>query len=149
MLFLIIISSVIVLYLWWSSSFSRWRKLNIPHLSPHFLWGNFADAVYMKQTPYQIYEYIYNKFSDNPYVGVYIINKPGLLIRDPELIVSVVQKNFAHFLNNDLLVDERIDPIFGGNPFASRGNYWRKRRIVHNRQFSTGKVAKTQNKRCI
>ncbi|GJQ69086.1 hypothetical protein Trydic_g6250 [Trypoxylus dichotomus] len=83
---------------------------------------------------------LFSKFPDIPYVGIYVINRPGLLLRDPKLILDVVQKNFVHFLNNDLLVDEKIDPIFASNPFTSRDVNWRKRRIIHNRQFSTGKI---------
>ncbi|KAK9731247.1 Cytochrome P450 [Popillia japonica] len=94
----------------------------------------------MKKSPNDIYGNIYRTFPDYPYVGVYIVNRPGLLIRDPELIKSVVQQNFSHFHNNDLIVDEKVDPIFGKNPFTSRDELWKQRRAVHTRQFSSGKL---------
>ncbi|KAK9731248.1 Cytochrome P450 [Popillia japonica] len=94
----------------------------------------------MRKSLNDIYENIYRTFPDYPYVGVYIVNRPGLLIRDPELIKSVIQQNFSHFHNNDLLVDENVDPIFGKNPFVSRDELWKQRRAIHTRQFSSGKL---------
>ncbi|KRT86437.1 cytochrome P450, partial [Oryctes borbonicus] len=83
---------------------------------------------------------IFRKFPNVPYVGVYIVNRPGLLIRDPKLIKEIVLTNFSSFHDNDLLVDEKVDPIFGGNPFTNKGDQWKIRRANHTPQFSSGKI---------
>ncbi|KAI4457635.1 cytochrome p450 [Holotrichia oblita] len=140
MFVVIVLLLIILLYWWWSSGFGKWKKLNIPHVAPHFLWGNCTDVVYMRKTLNEVYESIYRNFPDQPYVGVYVVNRPGLLIRDPDLIKSVTQQNFSHFHNNELLIDEKVDPIFGKNPFSSRDELWKERRAIHTRQFSTGKL---------
>ncbi|GJQ69085.1 hypothetical protein Trydic_g6249 [Trypoxylus dichotomus] len=126
--------------MYWTSSLTQWKKLDIPHEKPHFLWGNFEEVIYQKKTFFQIYENIYRTFRNVPYVGVYIINRPGLLIRDPKLVKEVVLTNFSSFHDNDFIVDEEIDPIFGGNPFAKKGAKWKIRRATHTPQFSSGKI---------
>ncbi|KRT84828.1 cytochrome P450, partial [Oryctes borbonicus] len=60
--------------------------------------------------------------------------------RDPKLVKEVVLTNFSSFLDNDFLVDEKVDPIFGGNPLTNKGDKWRIRRANHTPQFSSGKI---------
>nr|CAD7261794.1 unnamed protein product [Timema shepardi] len=56
------------------------------------------------------------KLDGHPYGGYFKFREPALMIRDPELIRSVIVKDFNSFLNNDFNVDIMVDPLFGRNP---------------------------------
>lgn len=74
-------------------------------------------------------------------MGVYKIRKPAVLIRDPELIRDVLVKNFNHFHDNDIEVDEKDDQIMGRNPFCLRGHRWKVVRGQVTACITTGKVS--------
>ena len=42
-------------------------------------------------------------------------------MRDPELVKTVLVKDFASFHDNDVEIDPEVDPLFGKNPFVLRG----------------------------
>jgi hypothetical protein len=44
-----------------------------------------------------------------------------LLIRDPELIKTVLVKDFNSFHDNDVQSDPEVDLLFGRNPFVLKG----------------------------
>jgi len=44
-----------------------------------------------------------------------------LLIRDPEIIKSVLVKEFNSFHDNDIESVPDVDPVFGRNPFVLTG----------------------------
>lgn len=73
-------------------------------------------------------------------MGYYKFRKPGLVLRDMDLIKSVLVKEFSSFHDNDLEVDEKVDPLFGNNPFVLRGQKWKEVRNLVNSGISNSKV---------
>jgi cytochrome P450 family 6/cytochrome P450 family 28 len=55
------------------------------------------------------------------YGGVFKFGQPLLLVRDPELIKTVLVKEFNSFHDNDFESDPEVDPLFGRNPFLLTG----------------------------
>lgn len=86
---------------------------------------------------------LFRKYEGSPFVGMYRMFTPTLMIREPELIKNIVVKDFKHFLNNDIGVDKDVDRIFGRNPFALKGNDWKTKRAQLSPCFSSGKVKQT------
>lgn len=74
------------------------------------------------------------------YVGIFKIRKPAILVRDPELIKDMLIKNFSHFHDNDIEIDEAEDPIMAKNPFCLRGHKWKVVRGQVSANITTGKV---------
>lgn len=56
------------------------------------------------------------------YGGVFKFGQPTLLIRDPELVKTVLVKDFNSFHDNDFQSDPEVDPLFGRNPFVLTGD---------------------------
>jgi len=52
---------------------------------------------------------------------VFKFGQPMLLIRDPEIVKSVLVKDFNSFHNNDIEYVPEVDPLFGRNPFLLTG----------------------------
>lgn len=47
-----------------------------------------------------------------------------------DLVKDVLVKEFSSFHDNDLYVDENIDPYFGKNPFCLKGDKWKTIRTL-------------------
>ncbi|CAG2062040.1 unnamed protein product, partial [Timema podura] len=62
------------------------------------------------------------------------------MIRDPELIRSVIVRNFDSFLNNDFNVDIMVDPLFGRNPVVIKDQAWKAIRPQLSPGFTAGKM---------
>jgi len=66
-------------------------------MKPKFPFGNMKDAFLLRKPPAEMMKKLYDEFPEEPYVGVYQLLRPMLLIRDPELIKQVMVKDFAYF----------------------------------------------------
>jgi hypothetical protein len=54
--------------------------------------------------------------------GVFKFRQPVVLLRDPQLVKTVIVKEFSSFQDNDFHSNVDIDPLFGRNPFVLRGD---------------------------
>ncbi|KAL1116317.1 hypothetical protein AAG570_005812 [Ranatra chinensis] len=79
----------------------------------------------MRKTIGEMYDEIYKRFAGCPYVGFYKLCQPALMVRDPELVKTVLIKEFNSFHDNDYHVNPLIDPILGLNPFNAKGDKWK------------------------
>lgn len=68
------------------------------------------------------------------------MRKPIFLIRDPELIKQMAVKDFDHFLDHRVNLEEDQDPLFGRNLFALKGQRWRDMRSTLSPAFTGSKM---------
>jgi len=61
------------------------------------------------------------KLDGYKYGGVFNFRKPVLLIRDPEIVKSILVKDFNSFHDNDFESLLDVDPLLGRNPFFLAG----------------------------
>jgi hypothetical protein len=61
------------------------------------------------------------KLDGHKYGGVFKFGQPVLLVRDLEMIKSILLKDFASFHDNDIETDPDVDPLFCRNPFVLKG----------------------------
>ncbi|KAK5640778.1 hypothetical protein RI129_009325 [Pyrocoelia pectoralis] len=125
MFLLLLIGALIVAYFYRLSGFRYWKKRNVPNPEPSFLFGNLGDVLTAKRSIGQIYCDIYRNFPDVSYVGFYRFGQPGLVLRDPQLIRDVLNKDFNSFYSNTLVVSEEIDPLTARNTFVLNGDKWK------------------------
>ncbi|PSN42710.1 hypothetical protein C0J52_14300 [Blattella germanica] len=59
----------------------------------------------------EFFEDSYNKFPEEPYIGVYELTRPVLIVRDPELIKHILVTDFSSFQNRGVQTYEDIDPL--------------------------------------
>ncbi|XP_075145792.1 cytochrome P450 6g1-like [Haematobia irritans] len=142
MLFAVILFCIFLIYKsWYRKTFSYWDKHKIPNVRGFFS-GSLLDILKMKTNfGYYLKEiYLNPKFQNEPIVGIYIMHRPALLIRDPELLKSVFIKNFDNFRNHFAKPDPHIDPIGCRTMFFSRDKYWRNMRLKLTGVFTSGKL---------
>ncbi|XP_017779587.1 PREDICTED: probable cytochrome P450 6a23 [Nicrophorus vespilloides] len=122
------------------NTYNYWEKRKVPCPTPKYIFGTLYDSIVMKKSLAQIYYELYNQYPDSNYVGFYKFFKPGVVIRNPEIIRDIVIKEFSSFHDNDFYLSEHDDFIFGNNPFVLRGPKWKVVRSQLSPSFTSGKV---------
>lgn len=92
-----IIGAIVFLILLLRRTYSYWDRKGFKTASNvSYLFGNFKRSFLMQESFAEIVEKLYRS-TNEPFIGIYTILHPVLLIRDPELIRSVLVKDFQHF----------------------------------------------------
>ncbi|XP_049766408.1 cytochrome P450 6a2-like [Schistocerca cancellata] len=66
-----------------------WRKLGVPYVEPTLLFGNAAGLFFMRESFAALIENVYRRLEGCPVGGFYLMTRPYLLLRDPEVIKKV------------------------------------------------------------
>jgi cytochrome P450 len=140
MLFYLLLTLLVLAYLWIKWNYNYWKRLGVPGPKPTFLVGNLGPTLTVAEHFGIMCRNWYNQFQDVPYVGYYKILNPGVMVRDPELVKEVLVKNFPSFQENDFAFDETIDPLLAHNPFLVTDDKWRESRALLSPLFTTNKV---------
>lgn len=80
------------------------------------------------------------KFPNEPFIGYFKVFKPAVMLRDPDLIKSVLVKDFGSFAANDFPLDEKVDPLLAHNPFMVTGERWKTSRQLLTPIFTVSKM---------
>ncbi|XP_014211422.1 cytochrome P450 9e2-like [Copidosoma floridanum] len=83
---------------------------------------------------------VYNINKEAKYVGCHMLTSRCIVVRDLDLIKSVLVKNFDHFAYRKSFVDENADPLFGKNMFFINGDKWRDVRTLLSPAFTSSKM---------
>jgi cytochrome P450 family 6 len=127
------------LYLYFKHRFNYWRDRGVLQLKPSFPFGNCGDLVLMRKSFGETFSEHYKLFAGNAFGGVYMVQRPHLVIRDPDIIKNIVVKDFDHFHDRGFDFDEKIDPL-SGNLFMLTGLKWKELRTKLSPTFTSGKM---------
>ena len=77
-----------------------------------------------------------------PFVGIFQMRKPALLILNPELLKDIMVRNFKSFQNKGFawVVDKEADPVLSRNPFVLENEEWRAKRAEITPAFTPNRV---------
>ncbi|XP_011702129.1 PREDICTED: cytochrome P450 9e2-like [Wasmannia auropunctata] len=136
-----ILAGIFAIYYYASRKDSNvFRQHGIPHAKKCFslekLWKTFVRPKSLAD----VIKEIYNVHSDAKYIGTYDFARPGVMIRDPELIKSIAIKNFDSFQDHLSFGTENQDSLFGKNLLALRGDEWRDMRVLLSPAFTASKM---------
>jgi cytochrome P450 family 6 len=81
----------------------------------------------------------YTSLEGHRYGGMYIISRPLLFLRDPDLIKDVLVKDFATFHDRGVYMNEEIEPL-SEHSFSLPGKRWRNLRVKLAPTFAYGKM---------
>ncbi|KAM7341466.1 cytochrome P450 6g1-like [Cochliomyia hominivorax] len=140
--FILISCILILVYYWCKYTFSYWQRKGIPYIKPTPIIGNTKEAFLLK-THFGLHiSDIYNdpKMSSEPVVGIYVFNQPALIIREPELLKSILIKDFNYFNNRFSRCDPHGDALGNNNLFFARDSYWKELRTKITPVFTSGKI---------
>lgn len=129
---------VFAVYLYLRYVYSYWERHNFPSLAPSIPFGNLGLVAQRKESfggcLYQLY-----KQSTLPFVGIYMMFKPVVLLRDAGLARRVLSVDFRSFHDRGVYCNPTYDPL-SENLFAMTGNRWRTMRAKLSPTFTSGKL---------
>ncbi|XP_075214626.1 cytochrome P450 9e2-like isoform X2 [Lycorma delicatula] len=70
------------------------------------------------------------QFPEKSFCGFYEFQNPVFLVRDPEIVRTILVEKFNCFHDNKFQMSEKNDDIFGLNPFILTGSRWKESRGV-------------------
>lgn len=57
--------------------------------------------------------------------GIFQFLKPVYVIRDPKVLKKMAVKDFDHFVDHRVIIDETMDKMFGKSLISLTGQKWR------------------------
>ncbi|XP_014482989.1 PREDICTED: cytochrome P450 6k1-like [Dinoponera quadriceps] len=141
-IFFILLALLVMLYLWGKRKHSYWERRGIRSLPGlHWFFGNFKDAVLMRKSSGMLIGDLHKQAADeDDVVGIYILHKPFLLVRNPELIKQMLIKDFHMFPNRHFSAQSTIDEIGSSSLFSISNPKWKHMRTKMSPVFTSGKL---------
>nr|XP_033326767.1 probable cytochrome P450 6a14 [Megalopta genalis] len=138
-IFCAIIVVLFLLYYYSTSTYNFWKKRGVPGPEPIPLFGNIIRVMFSQQSVGEYLHEMYQKYKSEPLVGVFLRRQPLLIINDPELIKTVIIRDFAKFANRGITVNEEAEPL-SQHLFALEPERWRPLRTRLSPVFTSGKL---------
>lgn len=138
----VILASLVVLWLaykYCTWEYAYWKDRSVPYIEPHFPFGTEKDFLLHTKSFGKHYQNQYNKIKNAKMIGAFMVNRPFLIIKDPELIKLVMVKDFNHFVDRGLYDPQFLHPV-ARNLFLIEGEIWRNIRIKLTPTFTSGKI---------
>nr|CAD7407731.1 unnamed protein product [Timema cristinae] len=117
---------------------SHWQKRGVPFVPLN--WRIIIESMLSRKYMTDWWMEVYKKLEGHPFGGYYNYVTPMLMIRDPEILRTVLVKGFSNFHDNDFHLDVSLDPLAGRNPFFLKGERWRTVRSQITPAFTSGKI---------
>ncbi|XP_043281943.1 cytochrome P450 6a2-like [Venturia canescens] len=117
-----------------------WEKKGIPTFPgaiPFF--GHTIEIFWNHRTFACFIDKMYKANKGRSMIGFYQLQKPVLMIQDPELMKSVLISDFPKFHENPFKVDKKMDPLLAENPFFNTGEKWKTSRSRLSYALMSGK----------
>lgn len=112
-MFALLIAALTLLYLFLKNRYSYWEHKGFRTLSGvSYIFGHFKGPLSQKVFAGDFIKRLYDS-TNEPFVGIYGLLRPILLVRDPELIRSILIKDFSHFDERNVHCNEDYDPLSG------------------------------------
>lgn len=128
------------LALYWLYLFNEKLKCeNIPFLPYKFPYSQLEKVVKKeKSVGMAINEYYWAR-EDEPLLGIYLILKRIILVRDPEIVKMLMTTHYEYFSDRGMTPDKDKDP-FSSNLLSMENEEWKSLRAKVTPAFSSGKL---------
>jgi cytochrome P450 family 6 len=117
--------------------YSHWKNLGIPYFKPTFPFGNILPVAKNKRAfgtaMYDLY-----KQSSEPFMGLFLLFRPALLVIDKDIVKNILTKDFEHFHDRGAFCN-KSDPM-SANLFTMPGETWKPLRNKITPAFTSGKL---------
>lgn len=116
-----------------------WKKRNVPYIIPIPPFGNCYPIASFKKSIGEHLTDLYNSRKNDRFFGIFIFNRPHLIIKCPQLVKSILVKDFSNFVNRNMAVSVH-DTAPSSMLFISRNPYWKNIRTKLTPFFTSGKL---------
>ena len=135
---LIAVGALTALYLYLRHVYSYWERKGYPYIEPSIPLGNLQSTA-KKQSSFGVNLYELYERSSGPFIGIYLLFRPALLIRDAELAKRIITSDFNYFHDRGIYCNPKDDPL-SENIFSMPGHGWRTLRNKLTPTFTSGKL---------
>ncbi|KAG5673622.1 hypothetical protein PVAND_003651 [Polypedilum vanderplanki] len=142
----LLLIALILLIKWIRKNQNYFKDQKIPYLKSPVILGAYADVALGREGVYRKVEQIYNdiKFKDEKYIGMFVFHKPGLFVKDLDIIKQILITDFNSF-NNRYVASNIHDPPGCYQLFLVKNPLWKTIRSKMTPFFSTVKLKASYN----
>lgn len=121
--------------------FTYWKLQNVPTIRTCIPFGSFANPLTNRDNQGINIMRMYRQFKemDAKHGGIYVYSQPGYISLDPEINRIILAKEFYHFTDRGIFVNEKHQPI-SLNLFSSTADKWKFLRQKLTPTFTSGKM---------
>ncbi|XP_065214692.1 probable cytochrome P450 6a20 isoform X2 [Planococcus citri] len=138
-LFLLLTTVFLYLYWFFKKSFEFFDQCGIPWDKDHSFFGSMKDVLLKRKTFLDLYLERYERLKSYKFVGIYNLHQPQIMINDPDLVKTILVKDFAHFHDRGFTIHKEIEPL-ANNLANLPGEEWKNLRIKLTSTFTSGKM---------
>ncbi|XP_044007069.1 probable cytochrome P450 6a14 [Aphidius gifuensis] len=140
-IFIGVVSIIIGIYYYLTANFNFWKLRGVPGPKPIPLVGNIYDLLSLKSSMGCYLKKIYdnNYWRNEKFVGIFTTSEPVLILKDLDLIKTVLIKDFNFFTDRGVEFNEKVEP-FGAHLFNLEPKRWRPLRTKLTPVFTSGKL---------
>ncbi|XP_063534327.1 cytochrome P450 6B5-like [Cydia strobilella] len=141
MVFLTVVTLAVVvsvlLYYYFTRTFSYWKDRNVAGPKPIPFFGNMYKSALRYDNMGGVFKNIYESFPNEKAVGMFRMTTPTLIVRDLDILKHILVKDFDKFVDRGL---EFSKEGLGQNLFHSDGDTWRGLRARFSPIFTNSKL---------
>jgi len=127
-------------YMYLTYHYGKWTGLGVPHAAPSPPFGSLRDVVMGRVPLVDAIHSLYHRFDGQRYFGIYEGRQPLLVVCDPQLVHTVMVKDFRSFVDrNASKVSFMHDKLFD-HLVNLRGEQWKAIRAKLSPTFSAAKL---------
>ncbi|XP_061386673.1 cytochrome P450 6g1-like [Musca vetustissima] len=129
--------------MWYRRQFSYWKRhKTIPSVEGRIFSGCLVDTLRFKTNFGYYLKTIYDdpEFANEPLVGIYGLHEPALMVKEPQIIKSILVKHFDSFHDRFAEQDVDYDPIGGQAMFMTSYATWKEMRTKLSPLFTSAKL---------
>ncbi|KAG4071424.1 hypothetical protein HA402_011578 [Bradysia odoriphaga] len=129
MLLFIVIVLLYSAYKWLTKNDDFFLKRGIHYEKPLPIVGNLLGLVLQRESFVDVVQKTYVKYKKSKIFGFFSFTQAGYMLSDPELIKTVLIRDFDHFVNHDQCFDY-IDKMFCKTLYSLHDQQWREMRML-------------------
>lgn len=139
----------VCLWLWHrsTSTFNHWKKQKVPFKKPVPVFGNITRYALLLECFHEFLDEMYYYFEDAPLFGIFQMLEPVMILKDPEVVHTIMIKDFNNFYDRGLDVifpHKKLNPL-SYHLLAASGNRWRELRKKLTPVFTSKKLRLMQD----
>ncbi|KAK9884822.1 hypothetical protein WA026_009049 [Henosepilachna vigintioctopunctata] len=137
----ILLTSIFLIWLWLRNKFNYWEKRGMVTPKYSIPWGSMREVVFQKKAMADVVSEIYRFFKSQNLKdgGIYFMFFPNYVTIDINIVKSVIQTDFQHFVDRGMYYDEKNDPL-SAHLFSLAGKKWKLLRNKLSPTFTSGKM---------
>lgn len=128
-----------LLYKYATKKFDYWEKRNFFYLKPVPFFGNILDFMATDLPLGRAFSELCKRAGNRDFFGIFIFGRPALVVRNPTIVRSILQRDFATFSNRSSATS-RKHPVMSNAIFVQRDSIWKNVRAKLTPIFTSGKL---------